>query len=107
MTEDEIEQDHLTRYNMIFRDCRMRLITIDEELTLRDALNKLAEAQQVKSACYRAETSCCDGPQAYADRQEATNEARRQVEAARGNAMAAMYRETGFWPAQFYDMGLR
>jgi regulator of protease activity HflC (stomatin/prohibitin superfamily) len=107
MSDDELEQGHLDRYGMIFRTSRGKLVEIDEALSLRAALEKLAEAKQTARACARAETECCEGPEVYADRIAETIIAREQAEEAKANAMAAMYRETGFWPYQIYDLGLR
>ncbi len=110
MTQDELEQDHWDRYNMVFRDCFSRLIVINEDIKLRDAITAVETANKGFIDALNVEQSSntrVDGPDAYYRAQEATKAARRAKDDAKANAMAAFYRETGRWPSDLYGLGLR
>lgn len=110
MTEQEIEDYHWERYKHIFRTSRGRLVILNEDISAKDALTALEEANRAFTAALDVEQSSntrVDGPDAYLRAVDATREARHAKEEAKANAMAALFRDTGYWPYQIYELGLR
>lgn len=110
MTEDQLNEQAARYQGHRFLTCRQTPIRIDETLTLRAALENLAVSLKMQvEAEYEASISSAIAPNTPSY-EELTNKCRRLQEVVdddRAQAMVAMYRETGFWPSQFYNLGLR
>lgn len=87
---------------MTFQDQHGRAIEINEELTLRDALDTLELTLAAMRKAANAEAMA--GQSTYEAAKKVTKAARRLVAEDKANAQAAFYRATGRWPMALRDL---
>lgn len=107
MTEEELAAQAKRYGHNYFRTCRGHRIRIQDDLTLRDALTLLEQANEDVSKARTIEHTICGGKEAYDAAKQSTVERELIRDDAKAQAEAAFYRTTGRWPHHLYGLGLR
>ena len=106
MTLEELEEQGERYHGTLWQTCRGLRIRINEGLTLRDALANMAANRKAWRDAMNHQAVVV-GNEAYVAAQQATAKLEEDRDDLKAQAEAAFYRETGMWPCQLYELGLR